>query len=100
MRYEIDWRPNATEDMLLMFDYIAQNASPWDARNVSQRIFQSVERLREFPRLYAADPRYGDGVRRISVAGQNVLYRVDESGLRVQILAIVGQRQQPRSIQA
>jgi hypothetical protein len=46
--------------------------------------------------LYEADPRYGDGVRRVSVAGQNLLYEVDDQAQTVNILAVVGQRQQPR----
>ena len=46
----------------------------------------------------AADPRYGEGVRRISVVGQNVLYEVDDEAKKVNILAVVGQRQNPRKI--
>ena len=52
----------------------------------------------EFPRLYEAAPQYGEGVRRISIVGQNVLYEVDDEAQTVRVLAVVGQRQQARKI--
>lgn len=78
---------------------MAENASLWDARNVTERVLRSTDRLAEFPRLYEADPRFGEGVRRIVVAGRFVLYEVDDKAQLVRVLAVVGQRQQPRKIQ-
>ena len=49
-------------------------------------------------RLYEAAPEYGEGVRRISLAGQHVLYEVDDQEQIVRVLAVVGQRQNPRRI--
>ncbi|EHK4631418.1 type II toxin-antitoxin system RelE/ParE family toxin, partial [Salmonella enterica subsp. enterica serovar Urbana] len=49
-------------------------------------------------RLYETDERYGEGVRRISLLGQHVLYEVNDEASRVNILAVVGQRQNPRFI--
>ena len=65
---------------------------------MTQRALNSTDWLREFPRLYPADPRYGKGVRRISVAGQNVLYEIDDKQQVIWVLAVVGQRQQPAPI--
>jgi plasmid stabilization system protein ParE len=45
--------------------------------------------------MYEAAPQYGQGVRRISLAGQHVLYEVDEAAQAVLVLAVVGQRQNP-----
>jgi plasmid stabilization system protein ParE len=45
--------------------------------------------------MYEAAPHYGQGVRRISLAGQHVLYEVDEATQAVLVLAVVGQRQNP-----
>jgi plasmid stabilization system protein ParE len=95
MRHEIDWRASAIEDVLALFEYLAEHASPRTARDVTQRILSSTDRLVDFPRLYEADPRYGEGVRRISLDGQNVLYEVDDATRRVNVLAVVGQRQRP-----
>jgi plasmid stabilization system protein ParE len=49
--------------------------------------------LADFPRLYEAAPQYGEGVRRISLSGQHVLYEVDDQAQAVTVLAVVGQRQ-------
>ncbi|EIU1508598.1 type II toxin-antitoxin system RelE/ParE family toxin, partial [Salmonella enterica] len=38
------------------------------------------------------------GVRRISLLGQHVLYEVDDTARRVTVLAVVGQRQNPKAI--
>ncbi|EPF5770161.1 type II toxin-antitoxin system RelE/ParE family toxin, partial [Escherichia coli] len=32
MSYEIEWRPGAIEDITVLFEYLAENASLWDAR--------------------------------------------------------------------
>ncbi len=98
MRFEVDWRPGAIEDVRELFEYLAANASLWDAQNVTERLLSSTDRLAEFPRLYEAAPQYGDGVRRISIVGQNVLYEVDDEAQTVRVLAVVGQRQQARKI--
>lgn len=98
MPYEVDWLPGAIEDVKALFEYLAENASLWDAGDVTERILQSTDRLAEFPRLYEADPRYGEGVRRISLAGQHVLHEVDDEAQVVRVLAVVGQRQNPRDI--
>jgi hypothetical protein len=38
MQYEVEWRPGAIEDVAALFEYIAENSSLWDARNVTGRI--------------------------------------------------------------
>jgi hypothetical protein len=48
--------------------------------------------------MYEAAPQFGQGVRRISLAGQHVLYEVDEAAQAVLVLAVVGQRQYPSPI--
>lgn len=93
MAYEVVWSASAVEDVGALFEYLAVNASLWDAEYVTEQVLSSTDRLFEFPRLYEADTRYGEGVRRISVVGQNVLYEVDDQSLIVRILAVVGQRQ-------
>ncbi|EBN3599834.1 type II toxin-antitoxin system RelE/ParE family toxin [Salmonella enterica] len=98
MRYEIEWIENAMEDLATLFEYLADNASLWDANDVTDRILHSTDKLTDYPRLYTSDERYGAGVRRISLLGQNVLYEVDDTARRVTVLAVVGQRQNPKAI--
>lgn len=98
MRYEIEWIENAMEDLATLFEYLAENASLWDANDVTERILHSTDKLTDYPRLYTSDERYGAGVRRISLLGQNVLYEVDDTARRVTVLAVVSQRQNPKAI--
>lgn len=93
--HRVDWSASALEDIEALFDYLAENASPSDAVNLCKRLVQSTERLSEFPRLYEAAPHYGEGVRRISMVGQHVLYEVDDQARTVTVLDVVGQRQNP-----
>ena len=93
MPFELDLRPDAVADVQALFEYLAEHAF-----YVTERVLRSTERLANFPRLYQADPRYGEGVRRISVAGQNVLYEVDDHRQIVKVLAVVGQRQIPKPV--
>ena len=93
--YTIEWSASALEDIEALFDYVAEHSSLWDAENLCSRLLISTDRLAEFPRMYEAAPHYGQGVRRISLAGQHVLYEVDEATQAVLVLAVVGQRQNP-----
>lgn len=96
--HRVDWSASALEDIEALFDYLAEHVSLWDADNLCKRLVRSTERLAEFPRLYEAAPQYGEGVRRISLSGQHVLYEVDDQAQAVTVLAVVGQRQNPRQI--
>ena len=88
----------AIEDITTLFEYLAENASLWDARNVTERLITATDRLADYPGLYETDERYDEGVRRISLLGQHVLYEVNDKARRVNIPAVVGQRQNPRFI--
>ncbi|CCW32014.1 conserved hypothetical protein [Xenorhabdus nematophila F1] len=98
MPYDVEWKQGAIEDVTALFDYIAENSSLWDARDVTERILNATDKLAEFPRLYEVDTRYGEDVRRISLVGQHVLYEVDDQAKQIRVLPVVGQRQNPRSI--
>ena len=97
--HRVNWSVSALDDIEALFDYLAEHASLWDADNLCNRLVRSTDRLAEFPRLYEAAPQYGEGVRRISLSGQNVLYEVDDKAQIVRILAVVGQRQNTMKIQ-
>lgn len=96
--HRVEWSVSALEDIEALFDYLAEHSSLWDANRLCRDLLLSTERLAEFPRLYEAAPEYGDGVRRISLNGQNVLYEIDDVSKAVKILAVVGQRQNPRAV--
>ena len=95
----VEWSASALEDIEALFDYAAEHASLWDADNLCHRLLRSTDRLAEFPRLYEAAPQYGEGVRRISLSGQHLLYELNNQAQTVIVLAVVGQRQNPRAVQ-
>ena len=95
MPYSVNWSAPAIDDVRALFEYLAKNSSLWDAEYVIERVLSSTDRLIEYPRLYEADPRFGSGIRRISVVGQNVLYEIDDKTHTINILSVVGQRQHP-----
>ena len=64
----------------------------------TERLITATDRLADYPRLYETDERYGEGGRCISFSGQHVLYEVNDKASRVNILAVVGLRQNPRFI--
>ena len=96
--HRVEWSASALEDIEALFDYLAEHSSLWDANRLCRDLLLSTERLAEFPRLYEATPEYGEGVRRISLNGQNVLYEIDDMAKAVKVLAVVGQRQNPRAV--
>lgn len=98
MTYSVSWSAAAIEDVSELFDYLAFNATLWDAEYVTEKVLACADRLADFPRLYEADSRYGEGVRRISIVGQHVLYELDDSTKTIRVLAVVGQRQKPRDM--
>lgn len=98
MPHKVVWSQTAGEHIEALFDYLAEHASLWDANQLCQRLVLSTERLAEFPRLYEEAPQYGEGVRRLSLAGQHVLYEVNDAARTVTVLAVVGQRQNPRAV--
>jgi toxin ParE1/3/4 len=96
--HRVEWNASALEDIEALFDYLAEHVSLSEADNLCNRLLRSTERLSEFPRLYEAAPQYGEGLRRISLAGQHVLYEIDEPAQAIRVLAVVSQRQNPRQV--
>lgn len=94
--YSVEWSASAHDDIAALFEYVAEHTSLGDADNLCQRLLHSTEKLAEFPRLYEVAPEYGEGVRRISLAGHHVLYEVDDQAQICTILVVVSQRQQTR----
>ena len=86
----------AIEDIEAHFDYLTEHVSLWDAADQCERLLKSTDKLVDFPRLYEAAPEYGEGVRRISRQGRHILYEVDDQAKTVRVLAVVGQRQNPK----
>ena len=77
---------------------LAMEFMPRITRAQSMDILSSQSNLSGYKAVIEAASVYGEGMRRISLLGQHVLYEVDDAGQRVTILAVVGQWQYPKSI--
>ena len=98
MPHKVIWTESAAEDLDALFDYLTENASTLTASSLCEKLILTTEKLERFPRLYEAAPEYGQGVRRISQQGQNVLYEIDDVSQIVRVLAVVGSRQDAQKI--
>ena len=98
MLYEVLWTEPAREDVYALGDYVADHSSEQEAESLVERIFASTRYLAEFPFLYMKAPEWGEGVRRIPLLGQRVLYTVDKERQLVRVIAVAGGRQNPRKL--
>lgn len=87
MAIEITWTKQAWHDLEQVVDYISQD-SKLKAAEVTQEIFDSVERLSDFPRQGRYVPELTDSpYREILVFNYRIIYRVSNS--QVYLIAIV-----------
>ncbi len=88
----IIWSERSIDRLRGIHDFIAEESRE-GAAAVIQRIFESVERLRMFPKSGRIVPEYElIDVREVVVAPYRVLYR--EEGDRIEIVNVLHLRQQ------
>ena len=88
----IAWSERAIDRLREIHDFIAEESID-GAVAVMGRIFESVERLRAFPKSGRIVPEYERvDIREIIVAPYRVLYR--EDGERIEIVNVLHSRQQ------
>jgi plasmid stabilization system protein ParE len=89
----IVWSDRSIDRLLAIHDYIAE-ASSANAASLIQRIFDSVERLRMFPKSGRVAPDFEqEEIREVLVSSYRVLYR--ERTDRIEIVNVLHARQQP-----
>ena len=83
----IVWSVRARDDLRSLSDFIAQDSPTYAAATV-ERVLQSIERLREYPRIGRVVPEYDDeSIREIIVGSYRVVYRLRRQ--RVSVVAVV-----------
>lgn len=86
----VEWSTLALDDLDDVTRYIGKD-SPYYARELAERIFETTDRLRDFPLSGRAVPEADDtAVREVIVQGYRVMYRVEDQ--RVLILAVMHSR--------
>ena len=96
--YAVHWRPEADEDMDKLLRYVARQSSLREARSLYRRLRRAAKPLAYSPLAYSPAPEWGEGVRRLPTLGRRILFEVDEAARTVNILAVVGGAENPRSV--
>ena len=96
--YTVDWTNTATDDVYKFGDYVAQHSSLREGEDLVNRLFKAGDTLAWSPQRYAPAPEWGEGVRRMPLLGRRILFKVEEAEHVVRILAVVGGRENPRSV--
>lgn len=86
----VEWSPLALDDLDDVTRYIGKD-SPYYAREMAERIFETTDRLTDFPLSGRAVPEADDpALREVIVQGYRVMYRVEAE--RVLVLAVMHSR--------
>jgi toxin ParE1/3/4 len=88
MAFRLIWSPSALLDVKNITDFIAED-SPSAAKRFVRSLFQSVERLADYPRSGRIVPEFGDpAVREVIRRPCRIVYRIDTVERTVQIVRI------------
>ena len=92
MAYRIVWSPEAIEDIESIAEYI-QRDSLFYAKAVVNKIFQSIEKLKEFPKIGRIVPELEkEDIRELIIYSYRLVYQIKES--QILIAAVIhGKRQ-------
>src|SRR5687767_5322079 len=86
MGYQVSLSPSARRDLQAIVRYISMDA-PERALHFGQFLVSSCKRLADFPEMGRMVPEFGEPIiREIVVRSYRVIYRVDHSTRRVDVL--------------
>jgi len=79
----IDWSPEAGLDLLVIWNYVAREASPDVADEQLQSLDRGCEALAQWPHSGRARDELFRGVRSIAAEAYLVFYRVGDSAIEI-----------------
>src|ERR1700688_1643623 len=79
----VDWSPEAEQDLLAIWDYVAREASPDVADEQLRSLDRACEALAEWPHSGRARDELFRSVRSIAVEAYVVFYRVGNSEIEI-----------------
>ncbi len=87
---KVEWSPRAERELTQLRDYIAQD-SPFYARQFTERVIQSIERLTAMPRSGRMVPEAGhqDTIREVIFQGYRIVYRINDQQQLLQIVTVL-----------
>ncbi len=92
MAYRIVWSPEAIEDIEAIAEYIERD-SKFYAKAVVNKIFNSSEKLKEFPKIGREVPEIArEEIRELIIYSYRLVYQIKEKQILI-IAVIHGKRQ-------
>jgi toxin ParE1/3/4 len=79
----VDWSPEAEQDLLAIWNYVAREASPDVADEQLRSLDRACEALAQWPHSGRARDELFRGVRSIAVEAYVVFYRVEDSAIEI-----------------
>ncbi len=87
MDYGIVWSPEAVKDIESIAEYIERD-SEFYAKAVVNKIFQSTEKLKKFPKIGRVVPELGrEDIRELIIYSYRLVYQVKER--QILIIAVI-----------
>ncbi len=96
--FEVHWTERALERMRRLYDWVTEHDCEENAASLVERLFEAGDGLVWSPLRYESAPEWGEGIRRLPLLGQRILFKVDEEQRRVYVLSVMGGAENPRDI--
>ena len=87
MDIEVEWSPEASEDLESIAGYIARN-SEYYARAVVSKILEAPRNIHDFPQIGRTVPETGDErIRELFIYSYRLVYKIEKQ--RILIVAVI-----------
>ena len=96
--FEVHWTERALERMRRLYDWVTEHDCEENAASLVERLFEAGDGLVWSPLRYESAPEWGEGIRRLPLLGQSILFKVDEEQRRVYVLSVMGGAENPHDI--
>ncbi len=91
--YKIEWTDNALAELKATYQYIEDNWTERELRNLSIAIENTLKLISDNPKIFPVSER--KRIRKVVVRKWNTLYYVEQKNNRVEILSFFSNRQKP-----
>ena len=91
--YKIEWTDNALNELKATYQYLEENWTEKELRNLSSEIERTIKLISENPKLFPLSEK--KKIRRVIVKKLNTLYYREVKKSKIEILSFFSNRQDP-----
>ena len=91
--YKIEWTNNALAELKATYQYLEENWTEKELRNLSTAIENTLKLISENPKLFPISER--KRIRKVVVKKWNTLYYIEQKNNSIEILSFFSNRQDP-----